>query len=269
VSGYEPEQNLLVWSQDTYDAWVHRFGSPREALGRIAKDPASVVAPLLEDLGPVPGKRIANLMGSNGIKAAALALLGADVTVIDYGASNARYAMELAAAGSIPLHYTVSEITRAPERKAGPRFDIVFSELGIVHYFTDLRPLMAVVVDLLAVGGRYVLRDFHPVSTKLISFRGPTAKVRKYKVTGDYFDTSLEEQDSPISKYRRPGGTAPAKVLWRKWTLGEVVTAVAASGLRIRALREEPNLSSEVYDRGIPKTYTLVADKDIATAGAR
>lgn len=49
--------------------------------------------------------------------------------------------------------------------------------------------------------GLLVIRDFHPVSTKLISSRGTTAKIRKHKVTGDYFDCSLIETDVAFSKY--------------------------------------------------------------------
>ena len=52
-------------------------------------------------------------------------------------------------------------------------------ELGILHYFIDLKPLMEVVKQLLAPGGRLVLREFHPVSTKLITSRG-----KKHKLTG-------------------------------------------------------------------------------------
>lgn len=110
-----------------------------------------------------------------------------------------------------------------------------------------------------------MLRDFHPVTTKLISSKGSTAKVRKHKVSGDYFDTALEEKKVSYSKYLpASGGQTGEKhsvVYWRRWTLGEIVTAAAASGLVIRELVEEPNLSSEVYDKGIPKTFTLVAEK--------
>ncbi len=48
-------------------------------------------------------------------------------------------------------------------------------------------------------------------------------------------------------------------MLLRKWTLGEVVTAVASSGLRVLLLQEEPNVKAD--DRGLPKTFTLVAEK--------
>ncbi|MNW63697.1 hypothetical protein D3C74_419230 [compost metagenome] len=139
--------------------------------------------------------------------------------------------------------------------------------MGIVHYFTDLSPFMDTVYQLLAPGGRFVLRDFHPVTTKLITSKGSTAKVRKHKVDGDYFDTTLEEKKVSYSKYLPSAGQEPGSeakhsvVYWRRWTLGELVTAAARSGLIIRELAEEPNLSSDVYDKGIPKTFTLVAEK--------
>lgn len=255
-------ENQQAWLQDTYEAWVHRFGTPEEAVLQLRKNPTTVLQPIYKYFGAVSGKRIVNLMGSNGIKALALALLGAPVTLFDYSPGNARYARQLAQTAGLEVRVVVCDVLEIPEEYLQGNFDLVFAELGIVHYFTDLRPLMAVVSKLLAVGGRFVLRDFHPVSTKLLSFRGTTAKIRKYKVTGDYFDRSLEERDASYTKHLPAGLSGPAqKVFWRKWTLGEVVTAVATSGLFVRILEEEPNLSSEVFDQGIPKTYSLVADK--------
>jgi len=191
----------------------------------------------------------------------ALALLGADVTVVDYAEGNCRYARELAAAAGVEIHYVLSDVLDIPPSELTPHYDLVFAELGITHYFAELKPLMDVVFKLLDTGGHFILRDFHPVSTKLISYRGTTAKIRKYKITGDYFDTSLEEKDAPYAKFLAEGQHGDEKILWRKWTLGEIVTAVAAAGLFIEVLEEEPNLSSDVFDKGIPKTYTIVAEK--------
>ena len=255
-------ENQQAWLQDTYEAWVHRYGTPEEAVLQLRKNPATVLQPIAKHFGEVSGKQIANLMGSNGIKAVALAMLGAQVTLFDLSPGNARYAEELARAAGVELRVVVGDVLHLPEVYLHGNYDLVFAELGIVHYFTDLGLFMTVVGELLGLGGRFVLRDFHPVSTKLISFRGTTAKIRKYKVTGDYFDRSLEERDASYTKHLPAGASGSvAKVWWRKWTLGEVVTAVAGSGLFIRVLEEEPNLSSEVFDKGIPKTYTLVADK--------
>lgn len=253
-----------LWNEDTYAAWVSRFGTPAEAAAKLAKDPAVKLVPLLSYLGEVKEKRIMNLMGSNGIKAVALGLLGGQVTVADFSEANGRYAEELAKEAGVDLEYIVSDVLKLPAALEG-KYDTVFAEMGIVHYFTDLAPFMETVLRLLAPGGRFVLRDFHPVTTKLISSRGSTAKVRKHKVDGDYFDTTLEEKIISYAKYLPSGALAGEKgqrvVHWRRWTLGEIVTAAAAGGLIIRELIEEPNLSSDVYDKGIPKAFALIAEK--------
>ncbi|WP_245864450.1 class I SAM-dependent methyltransferase [Paenibacillus donghaensis] len=255
-----------LWNEDTYAAWVSRFGTPAEAALKLKKDPGAKLYPLSAYFGEVSGRRMMNLMGSNGMKAVALALQGAQVSVADFSEANARYAGELAEQAGVELNYIVSDVLKLPEEVTNGTYDIVFAELGIVHYFTDLAPFMDTAYKLLAAGGRFVLRDFHPVTTKLITSKGSTAKVRKHKVTGDYFDTALQEKKVSYSKYlpssgEVTGAAAHSVVYWRRWTLGELVTAAAASGLIIRQLVEEPNLSSDVYDRGIPKTFTLVAEK--------
>ncbi|OWR32652.1 SAM-dependent methyltransferase [Saccharibacillus sp. O23] len=257
----EPTQlfNEEAWNRETYDAWVRRFGTPEEAAARIAKQPSKSLSVLGEAIGEPDGKRIMNLMGSNGSKAVALALLGASVAVVDFSPGNRRYALELAEAAGVSLDYTVSDVLKLDTDKLAGTYDVVFAEMGILHYFTDLTPFMRLAETLLAPGGRFVLRDFHPVSTKLISSRGTTAKIRKHKVDGDYFDTSLEEQEASFAKYAE--GESP-RVLLRKWNLGEIVTAVAQSGLTLAVLREEPNLSGDSFDRGIPKTFTLICHKN-------
>ena len=258
-----------LWNEDTYSAWTSRFGTPVEAAAKLRKDPLLKLFPLSTYFGEVSGKKIMNLMGSNGMKAVALGLLGAEVTVADFSEANARYAEELAKEAGINLTYIVSDVLKLPETVLDASFDIVFAEQGIVHYFSDLREFMDTAFRLLASGGTFVLRDFHPVTTKLISSKGSTAKVRKHKVTGDYFDTALEEKKVSYSKYlpTSGGGADGIKqsvVYWRRWTLGEIVTAAADSGLTITKLVEEPNLSSDVYDKGIPKTFTLVATKRVS-----
>lgn len=255
--------NKEAWNQDTYDAWIERFGQPKECVKKINKNPSTKLYPIYEFFGEVQGKNIMNLMGSNGTKAVALSLLGANVTVVDFSEGNAAYAKELAEEANVHINYIVSDVLEIPMQNLSEKFDVVFAEQGILHYFTDLQPFIDVIKQLLKKGGTVIIRDFHPISTKLISSRGSTAKVRKHKVYGDYFDSTIEERDSAFSKYIKDSeaNRELTKVRLRKWTLGEVVTAVAKEGLMIDVLREEPNLSSEVFDNGIPKTFTIVAHK--------
>lgn len=257
------DMNEESWNKESYDAWVRRFGEPAEGARKIKKDPVKTFSALSGKLGDVNGKKIMNLMGSNGTKAAALALLGADVTVVDFSEGNKRYAMELAKEAEVKIKYILSDVLKLPEEELTGDYDIVFAEMGILHYFTDLKPFMNLIYKLLGNNGLLVIRDFHPISTKLISSRGSTAKVRKHKVNGDYFDTSLIEKDVSYSKYLNDD-EEHEKVLLREWNLGEIVTAVAQEGFIIKSLDEEANLSSDVFDKGIPKTFTITAEKNIS-----
>jgi ubiquinone/menaquinone biosynthesis C-methylase UbiE len=256
------QQNQISWNTGAYEAWVNRLGTPNEAAKKLKEDPAKRIGNAIEYMGDVKGKKIANLLGSNGNKAVALALLGADVTVVDFSSENERYAIELANELDVSIKYILSDVLNLPAESLSNDFDIVYMEYGILHYFLDLSQLFHVVQALLTKGGILVLQDFHPVTTKLISSRGSTANIRKHKVTGNYFDTSLEEKEISFSKFLPQNSNVTLqKVRLRNWTLGEIITAIASERMYIRVLEELPNLSSDVFDKGIPKTFTIFAEK--------
>jgi 2-polyprenyl-3-methyl-5-hydroxy-6-metoxy-1,4-benzoquinol methylase len=254
--------NQEAWNQGPYDAWTSRYGTPAKAASRIALNPAARLSTLHSWIGDIQGKKVVNLLGSHGSKAVAMALLGAQVTVVDIASENARYAKELAQAAGVELNYIVTDVLELREDQLTADYQVVLMEFGILHYFIDLLPLMTIVYKLLGPGGRLVLQDFHPFTTKLISSRGTTQAIRKHKVDGDYFDTSIEEVEVPYLKFLPADQQKDLKkTKLRRWTLGEIVTSVAEAGLFIEVLKEEPNLSSELFDKGIPKTFTLVAKR--------
>ncbi|GAB6988113.1 class I SAM-dependent methyltransferase [Paenibacillus pini] len=258
------KQNQEAWNTGAYEAWLNRFGTPQMAAAKLQLNPEKPIQHIYRHLNKqVQGKKIMNLMGSNGMKAVALSLLDAEVTVADFSAENEKYAMELAEAAGVNIRYIVADVLQLPEAELSQSYDIVFMENGILHYFKDLQPLFETVSKLLRKGGQLVLQDFHPVSTKLISSKGSTAKIRKHKVTGNYFDTALVEKEVAFHKFSdgEQGDPESYHVYLRNWTLGEIVTAVATEGLCIKVLEELPNLSSEVFDQGIPKTFTVVSEK--------
>ena len=112
---------------------------------------------------------------------------------------------------------------------------------------------MRVIASILKSKGRLILREFHPITTKLIS-----SSKGKQKVTGNYFSSDLSEVDVAYSKQLNESRDRRT-VLERHWNLGEVVTAVASAGLRIMLLEEEGGVRGS--DEGIPKTYILIAEK--------
>jgi 2-polyprenyl-3-methyl-5-hydroxy-6-metoxy-1,4-benzoquinol methylase len=253
------ESNEQAWNDVAYEAWKNKLGLPQKVANKLCDNPERNLSVLYPKFGEIKGKKIANIMGSNGTKAIALALLGADVTIFDFSEGNKIYADEVAHHANVEVRYALENIVDLPVEELTGDYDIAFAEMGILHYFTDLEPIFTSVYNLLGKSGKFILRDFHPVSNKLISSRGTTAKIRKHKVNGDYFDTSLVESDISYAKYLPDTDTK--KVYLRKWNLGETVTAIAKSGLIIESLEEEPNLSCATYDKGIPKTFTIVARK--------
>ncbi|WP_201361353.1 class I SAM-dependent methyltransferase [Dictyobacter formicarum] len=247
--------NQSAWNQAAYDAWVQRHGPPQVQAARIQKDPQTRLASLNKYLPPIAGKKVINLLGSHGTKAIALAILGAQVTIVDMSQENAHYAREVAAAARVQLRYLVTDVLKLSPQELDGSYDLVFMELGILHYFVDLAPLARIVQQLLRSGGRLILQDFHPVSTKLLSSKG-----KKHKVSGNYFDKSLHATDVAFSKHlTEKDATDIQQVYQRYWNLGEIITAFAATGLVIQRLDEEPN--SKIDDMGIPKTFTLVAER--------
>ena len=243
----------LAWTKGTYDAWLQRFGEPEEVAKSIKKDPLAKITSISKWTGELEGQRVINLLGSHGTKAIAMAKLGASATVVDISEENARYAQEVAEAAGVELRYIVSDVLSLNDEELVGSYDLVFMELGILHYFVDLTPLFEIVSKLLKPGGRMILQDFHPISTKLI-----TSKGKKHKVAGNYFSKNLIPTQVAFTKYLTEEKEI-SYVYERKWTLGEIITAVAQVGLFIKELDEQPNI--KLSDRGIPKLFTIVAEK--------
>ena len=97
-------KNEQAWNQNNYIALVNRYGQPSELAEKISQNPKWRLHPFYKYLDDVKGKKITHLMGSNGVKAVALATLGADVKVVDFSKENATFAAELAAASMLILH---------------------------------------------------------------------------------------------------------------------------------------------------------------------
>ena len=225
---------------------MHRYGTPAEAGAAIVADPGRAPRRLLPHIGDPRGQRIANPLGSHGRIAVALSVLGADVTVFDLSASNARYARELALEAGVAVEYVVGDLLATAPLHRG-RFDAVVMELGVVHYFVEIERFVTAIGGLLQEGGRVVLNEFHPLARKSIGVRdgAPT-------FDGDYFDAGLQEARTPYEVFVED--EIPACTV-RRWTLGEIVSAFAGGGFRVERLIEHPapGLPS------LPGTFTLVA----------
>lgn len=254
-------RNEKSWNAAAYEAWTNRHGAPADYAKKIIEDPMREVDHYLPYIQSPKGKRIINLLGSKGNKAVSLALLGADVTVVDISASNAKYANELADAAGVSIEYVVSDVLHV---QLSESFDIVLLELGVLHYFLDLKPLFQKIATLLKEDGMLILRDYHPVYTKLLGVDHPS-----FRANGNYFDEELIEDDVAYSiLLTEAQKESLPKTTIRRWTLGEIVTTLAEEHFKIEKLVEEhgphqrwvfPSTAPEGMEERVPGLYTLIA----------
>jgi 2-polyprenyl-3-methyl-5-hydroxy-6-metoxy-1,4-benzoquinol methylase len=261
IEGYLQEKQLEMnvineqaWNQNNYQALLNRFGAPEVTAEKVKENPNWRLHPFRKYLGNLASKKVIHLLGSNGVKGVALALLGADVTIVDFSKENQRFAEEVSEHAGVSIDYILSDVMSLNKQNLG-KYDVVLMELGVLHYFINLSSLATIVGQLMDQNGIFILHEFHPISTKLISSSG-----KKHKVAGNYFDPSLVTLEVAFSKHMPEEKKKDlAKVYQRQWNIGEVITTFAKKGIYVDVLEEEPN--HKVHDIGLPKTYTMVARK--------
>ncbi len=184
----------------------------------------------LEHLGPVSGATA--LVGpitpaDQGEEALSLANLGASVTAWGTAEAATAPARDLAARAGITLAWHHGDLaTLAAARPAA--FDRIYATWGSLDRVEDIDAWAAQAAALLAPGGRLVLHERHPAAAMVDLHKGLLVVARSY--FGD------------------PTHPVP-------WTLGELITALAAAGLCILALDEFP--ASERYQTPIDRLAGL------------
>lgn len=101
--------NKKAWEYRAYEYSIKNEGLPAECAKIIMKNPMARLKQHGKYFCNINGLKIANPCGSNGRRAVALALLGADVTVFDISEENKRYALELAHYSHIKMDYIVGD----------------------------------------------------------------------------------------------------------------------------------------------------------------
>lgn len=245
-------QNKKAWEYDAYHFWVTQSGTPTERAKKDLQDPIGMLKRHADYFDTYSGVKVANICGSCGKKAVPLALLGADVTVFDISEDNKRYALEVAAAAKVDLHFEVCDILEIDREKYGKYFDVVFMEGGVLHYFHDLDEFMDIMYALLKDGGKMICSDFHPFS-KIKDILNLEQK------TMDYFSTEVFEGEMAQARfYEEEIRKQMPKCSYRKYTVSEIINAVIGSGFTLKRFDEHPAWTNEK----LPGEFTIVANKE-------
>jgi SAM-dependent methyltransferase len=253
------QQNRLAW-EEIADVRTHRWSNRLYTAEFFAAGGCSLDQRVVDALGQLDAARVLHLMCSTGEESLSLAVLGARVLAVDISERQLELARSKAQAAGVRVDFAAADIGALPVEIAAGGFDVVYTGGGVLVWVPDISIWAAVVAGALRPGGRLVLWDFHPVAS---AFEADDDEVR---LAYDYFGGPGPTETRGWTHFAAGGDAQTPKYEFR-WTLGEIVTALADAGLRITALREHPSEADWQFGgaikaaRRLPGQLLLVAQR--------
>lgn len=215
--------------------------------------------------GEVAGKRLLDLGCGDGMELLEWARAGASVVGVDNSPLQLAAARRAAEALGVPddrYRLVQADLLRLPEELLQHEFDLVFSS-HVTAWIGDLDRWFSSVYRALTPDGAFLLSGGHP----LAGYFGERQRGATWR--GSYFETGPFVFDtSAVSAAWNPAGEQRSAVEWR-WTLGDLVTAVARAGMRLTHLVEAGDATEKTgLPAGYPGRFTLRATRPRATAPA-
>jgi SAM-dependent methyltransferase len=196
-----------------------------------------LVAFELAELGDVAKQRVCHLQCHIGGNSIALARLGATIVGVDFSDVALDQARRRATEAGVDdrVQFVCATVDDAPAATGGD-FDGVYTSWGALCWLPSVETWAAVVRELLRPGGWLYVADTHPQAA---ASRGPNYRyggtVAIYgEDQGDYTDLD--------ARFEHPEA-------W-EWNhgIGEIVTALAGAGMRIRWLHEHTTIAWNLAD---------------------
>lgn len=233
---------------------VYRDGQPAEYFrnGGTALEPIEI-----ELAGDINGKDVLHMACSTGDEVISWSMLGATAHGLDISPVHIGKARRKATAVGITCDLRVGDMFELPADY--PEFDLIYISWGGICWAPDITAWAGIVAQALKPGGAVLISEHHPLWEVL----GVTGE-NSLTVLDDYLQKGAissrwDATKAPI------GGRYPQRPPLRSfvWSLGSVVTALLAAGLRIDALLEDSHAESYPglgpAGAAIPATYYLKA----------
>jgi len=219
--------NLDAWNQM---ARIH--AASREYRLAEFKAGENVLKPIeLREVGDVRGKSMLHMQCHFGLDTMSWARLGANITGVDFSGDAIALARSISAECKIPARFVQSNIYDAPD-VVHEKFDIVFTSYGALCWLPDIARWAQVAASFVKPGGFFYMAEFHPL-TQMSANREGTTKL-EFEIS--YFHTAMREEP-PGPDYSDHSKTVSETHEWM-YRLGDIVSALAATGLRIEYLHE-------------------------------
>jgi len=137
-------------------------------------------------------------------------------------------------------------------------FDCVFTSVGVLCWIHNIKRWAKVVASCIAPGGRFYIRDGHPVLNTLAdddtagfgSRRKDSRGGRDLLLNYPYFEQPAPTNFSSDSSYTGEADTGIQQEETREWNhgLGEIITALIEAGLTIDWVKEHKDLDWKFVD---------------------
>ncbi|WP_405222880.1 class I SAM-dependent methyltransferase [Dokdonia sp. Asnod1-B02] len=135
------------------------------------------------------------------------------------------------------------------------QFDIIFTSYGVIGWLPDLKPWALMIAQRLKSGGTFYMVEFHPI-------------VWMFDYTGDkpVMKYGYHQDEAVYEEYEGTYAQADAAIISKEygWNhgLGEVVSALIDSGLKIEVLREHDASPYDVLPDLVKNENGLYESKD-------
>lgn len=208
-------------------------------------------------------KTIAQFCCNNGRELLSAMQLGAKAGYgFDIAENMIAFASGMAQKTGLNCTFTACDILEIGEEYNGA-FDLVMFTIGAITWFQDLGTLFSVVTRCLKPGGVMLINDYHPIVNML-----PLPGEEQYdehdlrRVAYSYFRNEpwLENNSGGYMSGHSNSHTFTSF----SHTMGAIVNAAVAEGLKIGSLKEYDTDvgTADVYNgMGIPLSFTLRAEK--------
>jgi SAM-dependent methyltransferase len=200
------------------------------------------------ELGPVAGQRILHLQCHFGRDTLILAQQGATVVGLDFSGPAVEAATALAAELGLAARarFVQSDLYAAREAIPEPAsFDRVFVTWGAIGWLPDIQGWAAIVAHFLRPGGRLYLAESHPTA-QIFDDLVPEADGRPGWFA-PYFEDGPLDLDDPSDYADGEAQLTNSRTFWWMHRLGDVVSALVASGLALSWLHEHDRVPWRMF----------------------
>ncbi|MEU7054800.1 class I SAM-dependent methyltransferase [Streptomyces sp. NPDC046197] len=225
------EANRTLWDER---APLHAVGHFYDLDGfRAGRDPLRAFE--LAEVGDVTGRTLLHLQCHIGTDTLSWARHGAARVVgLDFSAPAVDVARGLAADLGLDgdrAAFVTSDVYDAAQAVPERSYDVVYTGGGALCWLPDVRRWARTAASLVAPGGFLYLAEFHPLTDVLDDETGS-------RIVHDYFAREAWVEEAPGTYGAEGADTVHNRSVEWQHPLGEVVSAIAETGLRIEFLHE-------------------------------